>query len=266
MKTFEQKYAYLLGFYPRSYRDRRGAEMLSVLAEGGRPSWRERGALAVNGLRVRLGGNADRTVVGSWLAACHLAALTLLLAAAAGELLRSASTTYGWVWAQAVVSVLALGLVWKHRYLLATLAAAAAVALDAIGRHGVGQLTQWEQPLAVLLLIPLIGRRRPAPPAWLALPLIPIAMLLEFPLFPFGYQWVALVVAAALILPLTVVDHRLGLAVALIGLLGILNQGWTMKSIFWSYPDMVGAMWIPTIWPLAVLVLGGQLARRRARA
>jgi hypothetical protein len=265
MKTFEQRYAYLLRCYPQWYREQRGAEMLSVLAESGRPTLRERGALAVGGLRVRLGGNADRTVVGSWLAACYLATLTLLLISAAGELLRSFGTTDRWVWAQAGVSVVALGLAWWRRPLSAALVAAAAIALDAIGRHGVAHLAQWEQPLAVLLLIPLIGRRRPTLPAWLVVPLLGFIVLMEVPLFSFGDQWVALALAVALVLPVTVFDHRVGLTVALLGLLGIVDQGWNMKSIFWTVPEMIGAMWIPTLWPLAVLTLGGLLAHRRAR-
>jgi hypothetical protein len=265
MRTFEQKYAYLLGFYPRWYREDRGAEMLAVLAENGRPALRERWALAVGGLRVRLRGNDDRTVGGSWFSAAYLAALTLIFVSAAGELVRAAGTTYGWVWAQAVVSMLAFGLAWKRWHLLAASATVVAVALDAIGRHGVDQLTQWEQPLAVLLLIPLIGRARPTPPPWFAVPFVPLIVLLEFPLFPFGYQWVALVVVAVLAVPLTVFDHRLGLTVALLGLLGVANQGWNQQSFFWPFPEMLGAMWIPTVWPLAVLALGALLARRRAR-
>ena len=63
--------------------------MVAVLAEHGRPSVRERGALVIGDLRARLETGDDRTVVGSWSAAFHLAALTLLLAGVAGELLRS---------------------------------------------------------------------------------------------------------------------------------------------------------------------------------
>jgi hypothetical protein len=83
MKSFEQKYGYLLRLYPASYREQRGAEMLAVLAEHGRPSMRERGALVIGGLRARLEADDDRTVVGNWSAACYLTALTLLLAGVA---------------------------------------------------------------------------------------------------------------------------------------------------------------------------------------
>jgi hypothetical protein len=275
MSTFEQKYASVLRFYPRWYREQRGAEMLSVLAESvmatsgraesGRPSLRERGALAVGGLRVRLGSAADRTVAGNWLTACYHAAVALLLLGAVGELLRASSTRDGWVWAQAVVSVLAFGFAWKRWHLLAAVAAAAAVALDAIGRHGVADLAQWEQPLAVLVLIPLIGRRRPAASPWFAVLLTPVIVLMELPIVPLGHYWVLVAFALVIALPLTVLEPRVGLTVALIGLLGIVNVGWNMKSLFWAFPDMIAAMWLPTIWPLTVLVLGSVLARRRAR-
>jgi hypothetical protein len=214
---------------------------------------------------MRLRGDDDRTVAGSWFSAAYLAALALILLSTAGELLRAAETTYGWVWAQAVVSVLALGLAWKRRHLLAAAATVAAVALDAFGRHGLDYLAQWEQPLAVLLLLPLIGRARPTPPPWFAVPFVPLIMLLEYPLYPFGLQWVALVVAAVIAVPVTVFDHRLGLTVALLGLLGIVNQGMNQKSFFWTFPEMLRAMWIPMVWPLAVLALSALLARRRAR-
>jgi uncharacterized protein (TIGR03382 family) len=49
------------------------------------------------------------------------------------------------------------------------------------------------------------------------------------------------------------------------GLLGFANQGWNQMSFPWTFPEMLGAMWIPTVWPLAVLALGALLARRRAR-
>jgi hypothetical protein len=265
MTNFEQKYGYLLLLYPKRYREEWGGEILAVLAENGRPTLRERGALAVGGLRTRLRTYGDRTVAGSWLSACYLAAMTLLLTGAAGELLRSASVPTVWVWAQAVASVLAFGFAWKRWILPAAVVAVAAVAFDAVGRHGVTQLSQWLQPLAVLLLIPLIGRKRAMPPRWLAVLLLPIVALVELPSLASGFGWVPLLVVLALAVPVTMLDHRVGMALALIGILGVTNAGLTMKSFYWALPDMVHAMWLPTLWPVAVLVLGGLLARRRAR-
>jgi len=265
MKSFERKYGYLLRLYPASYREQRGAEMLAVLAEHGRPSMRERGALVIGGLRARLEADDDRTVAGSWSAACYLAALTLLLAGAAGEVLRSTIAPGAWVGAQAVASVAALGLAWRRRLLLAALMTVAAGALDAIGRHGIDHLVQWEQPLAVLLLLPLIGRKPPAMPRWPAVLLLPVVALLELPLFEAGLTWVRAALILPLAVPATLVDHRVGLAVALIAVLGVVDQGWNLKSFFWGFPEMAGALWPVVLAPLVVLFLGGGLARRRAR-
>jgi hypothetical protein len=69
----------------------------------------------------------------------------------------------------------------------------------------------------------------------------------------------------ALALPVTMLDHRVGLALALIGILGVTDAGLTMQSFFWDFHDMARAMWLPAIWPAAVLGLGSVLARRRAR-
>jgi hypothetical protein len=265
MTNFERTYGYLLLFYPQRYREERGGEMLAVLEENGRPTVRECSALVVGGLRTRLRTFDDRTIAGSWLSACYLAALTLLLAGGAGELLRAAIAPTPWVWAQAVASVLALAFAWKRWYLPAVVVAVAAVALDAIGRHGLGQLAEWEQPLAVLLLIPPIGQRRAMPSRWLAVLLLPLVVLLELPLFKSGSAWMPLLLVVVLAAAVTALDHRVGLASALIGVLGVTDAGLTMKSFYWSFPDMVRAMWLPMLLPVAVLVLGGLLARRRAR-
>jgi hypothetical protein len=265
MRSFEQKYGYLLRFYPASYREQRGAEMLAVLAEHGRPSMRERGALVIGGLRARLQADDDRTVLGSWSAASYLAALTLLLAGVAGELLRSTTAPSIWVWAQAVASVAAFGLAWRRRFLLATLTTAGAVLFDAIGRHGVDHLVQWEQPLAILLLLPLIARKAPAMPRWPAVLLLPVVALLELPLLQAGLSWAPAALVLLLAVPAMLVDHRVGLAVALIDVLGILDLGWNLKAFTWSFPDMAGALWPVVLAPVIVLVLGGALARRRAR-
>jgi hypothetical protein len=200
------------------------------------------------------------------LSACYLAALTLLLAGAAEELLRSALVPDAWVWAQAAASLLAFGLAWKRWPLAATVFAAAAVAFDAIGRHST-QINVWDQALAVLLLIPLIGRRRPMPSRWLAVLLLPLVGLIHLPLFltAQGYGWVLLLLVLACALSLTVLDHRIGLAVALIGLLSVADAGLTMKYFFRGFSDLVHAMWLPALLPLLVLVLGDVLTRRRAR-
>jgi hypothetical protein len=265
MKSFEQKYGYLLRLYPASYREQRGAEMLAVLAEHGRPSMRERGALVIGGLRARLEAADDRTVVGSWSAACYLAALTLLLAGVVGELLRSTTAPDAWVWAQAVASVAAFGLAWRRRFLLAALMTVTAVVLDAIGRHGVDHLVQWEQPLAILLLLPLIGRKPPTMPRWPAVLLLPVVALLELPLFEAGLTWAPAALILLLAVPATLVDHRVGLAVAMIDVLGVLDRGWNLKAFSWSFPDLAGALWPAVLAPVVVLLLGGALARRRAR-
>lgn len=264
MTDFEQRHGHLLRFYPKRYREERGGEILAVLAESGGPTPRERGALAVGGLRTRLRTYGDRTATGSWLSACYLAAMTLLLAGAAGELLRAVSVPTPWVWAQAVASVLAGGFAWKRWMLPAAVLGVAAVAFDAAGRHSFSQLSQWVQPLAVLLLIPLIGRARATPPRWLAVLLLPVVALVELPsLALFG--WALLLIVLALAVPVTVLDHRVGLALALIGLLGVTNEGLTMAAFYWGWPDMIRAIWLPAVWPVTLLALGGLLARRRAR-
>ncbi|AGL16679.1 hypothetical protein [Actinoplanes sp. N902-109] len=265
MTSFERKYGYLLRFYPRQYRDERGPEMLAVLAEGGRPTLRERAALIVGGLRARLRTLEHRTVAGSWLSACYLAALALLLTGAAGELLRAVATPASWVLGQAVLSVLAVGFAAGRRHLYAALSAAGAVALDTIGRHDLVNVPQWVQPLAVLLLVPLIGRVHPQPPRRLALVLLPFVLLLEAPLLGRGTTALPLLLVLVLAVPLTALDHRIGLALALTALLSVANVGLAMKSLFWNTPDMLAAMWLPVLVPAVILLHGGILAHRRAR-
>lgn len=64
MTNRERMYSRLLMVYPRWYRERRGQEinstLLEVAAAGGRFSWLEAAAIAVHGLRVRLGIGYER--------------------------------------------------------------------------------------------------------------------------------------------------------------------------------------------------------------
>ena len=64
MTNLERMYSRLLTVYPRWYRERRGEEinstLLEVAAAGGRFSWMEVAAIAVHGLRVRLGIGYER--------------------------------------------------------------------------------------------------------------------------------------------------------------------------------------------------------------
>jgi hypothetical protein len=257
VKSFDQKYGYLLRLYPASYREERGAEMLAVMAENGRPSLRERVALVIGGLRAQLRADEDRTIASGWSVACYLAALTLLLAGMAEELLRSASTSYVWVWAQAAASVVAFGLAWRRRFLPAALLTVTAVVLDAVGRHGIDQLAEWKQPMAILLLIPLIGRARPAVPRWPAMVLLPVVALLQLPLFGPGFAWAVPAVVLVLAVPATLLDHRVGLAVALISVLGVLDK--------WGLPDMASTLGPAVLAPVVILVLSSLLGRRRAQ-
>jgi hypothetical protein len=268
VKTFEQKYGYLLRLYPASYREERGAEMLAVLAENGRrPSLRERGALIVGGLRARLRADDDRTIAAGWSAAFYLAATALLLTSVAEELLRSMIVHDAWVWAQAVASVVAFGLAWRRQILPAALATIAAVVFDAVGRQGFGHLTLWEQPIAALLLLGLIGRTRPAVPRWpvFLFPLLPAIALLQLPLFRTSVAWLPPMLVLALAVPVTLIDHRVGLAAALISVLGVLDTGWDMQAFFWRFPEMASVLWPVVLTPVAIVALGSLLARRRAR-
>jgi hypothetical protein len=126
-------------------------------------------------------------------------------------------------------------------------------------------LVQWEQPVAILLLIPLIGRTRPAVPRWPAILLLPVVALLQLPLFGAGLAWAPSALVLLLAVPATLVDHRVGLAVALISVLGVLDTGWNLKAFFWDFPDLAGVLWPAVLAPVVILVLGDLLGRRRAR-
>jgi hypothetical protein len=299
MTELEQRYAALLRLYPAAYRRARGAEMLAVLMESAtpgrrRPEWREVGGLILGALRVRTGAQGHRTPGQSWRVALRTAALILLVQAAGTTLWQMLYDPDGTgVPAVRIVVGLAVTLVCggavaailRGAHLIAAITTAAAFALQVMSpdlyiRFTDGFITflspSWQVPLALALLIPLIGRDRVSVPPRLNLllivPVVSVALdgygtLMREPAFQTGGRavWQTLAVVAIL---WSIVDERVAmtLGLAFFGVVvdrAILSQplagDWSTWQ--WTLADMA----ILAILPLLDVAVGAAVAVRRAR-
>ncbi|MFE9658198.1 hypothetical protein [Micromonospora sp. NPDC006431] len=282
MSELERRYAALLRLYPEWYRRSRGAEMLAVLMDSAppdrrRPEWRETRGLILGALRVRAGAHGHRTAGQSWRVSLRIAALMLLIQAVGDVLWQMARNPVAVSLAVVAACVLAMVAVARGAYLAATVVTAGAFVLDAVARQTLyAWSSSWPLPLAVVLLIPLIGRGTIVVPRALhVLLLVPVvsAALMGYgtitqdPSFQTGSRavWQSLAVAAIL---WSVIDERVTMSFGLAFLYVVVSRAmadqvalddWSLG--YWTLIDM-GTL---AILPVLDIAVGATVAVRRTR-
>lgn len=283
MSELERRYAALLRLYPEWYRRSRGAEMLAVLMDSAppdrrRPEWRETRGLILGALRVRAGAHGHRTAGQSWRVSLRIAALMLLIQAVGDILWQMARNPVAVSLAVVATCVLAMVAVIRGAYLAATVMTAGAFVLDAVARQtgGYEWSSSWPLPLAVVLLIPLVGRGTiVAPRALHVLLLVPAvsAALMGYgtitqdPSFQTGSRAVWQTVAVAAIL-WSVIDERVTMSFGLAFLYVVVSPVMADRAVlddwslwYWTLIDMG----ILAILPVLDIVVGATVAVRRTR-
>jgi hypothetical protein len=278
-EPLERRYRILLIAYPPAYRAHRADEMLATLLDCAAPDrrWpapREAVALALGGLRARVGAHRQRSTVDVWLGGLRIAALVLLAQAVA-----VAGADAGLILAnllagrdrQSVVdlpapittgfALAALLLVARGRYATGlAVALPGLVANHFLMSYSTGYLSldawgilppdleYWPLPVAVLMLLPLLrwpppsGRR-----SWLWLLAVPGALVL----LPTPYDatlriqpWALGAVVLACLM-WTVVDARAavtGAALVLCLTLYFTAIGVDSGGYQWYLPQLIGSL------------------------
>jgi hypothetical protein len=287
MTTVERRYARIVNLYPSRYpRD----EILdTVLQSNARFTAREASALAVGALRARTGADVHRTPAEFLHSATRLAALALLVHAAAGDVLRALPLDVpaivqspGGVVQYATAGLVALIL---HVTAIVTLArgayrwaAAAAVAgliaaVLSASRFGVawGQDGFWAAPSAALLVgaLACTARRERSSAGWWPAAILPAVVLLPTGSGTvLGPTWFidrqAFLVLAAIAVAWSVLDARVPLAVAALGLGNLIT--YTQVLLFDGFVGAaatVGQLALAAA-PTLVLLAAATVSRRRS--
>ncbi|MFG2107734.1 hypothetical protein [Micromonospora chersina] len=281
MTELERRYAALLRLYPGWYQRARGAEMLSVLMDSAppdrrRPEWREVRGLILGALRVRVGAHGHRTAGQSWRVSLRTAALMLLIQTVGEVLWQMTRNPVAVSLAVAAACVLAMVAVFRGAYLAATTVTAGAFVLDALARQTVYEFSSsWSLPLALVLLIPLVGRGTVVAPRALHLmllvPVVSVALnaygtIMQDPSFQTGSRavWQTLAVAAIL---WSVVDERVTMSFGLAFLYVVVSRamGDLMALDGLISPWALIDMGVLAILPVLDIAVGATVAMRRAR-
>ncbi|MEV4627435.1 hypothetical protein AB0J90_14200 [Micromonospora sp. NPDC049523] len=282
MTELERRYAGWLRLYPKAYRRARGAEMLAVLMDSSppdrsRPQWREVRGLILGALRVRAGAHGRRTVGHSWRVSLRTAALMLLIVAGGDVLWQMTRHSVGASLVVVAACVLAMVAVFRGAYLAATVLTAGAFVLDAVARQGIYEFSSsWPLPLAVVLLIPLVGRGAVTAPRSLHLmllvPLVSVTLqgygtIAQEPAFQTAGRtvWQTLAVAAII---WSIVDERVTISLGLAFLYVVVSSAasdlvamgaWSTGS--WALIDLAVLATLPVL----NIAVGATVAVFRAR-
>lgn len=239
-----RRYRVVLHAYPRSYRSRRGDELLDTLLEFAAPeqrwpSLREATSLLVEGIRTRFDAGRSRPPRAMWIDGLQVT-VVLLLANASAPLLSdvvrqqlSAGVGIALFLLALVTTVTALGGRWVVTLALAVAWLAAQVFLFTISWQHFP--ISWHLLAAVLLLVvpaAWLRSERPARSIWWLLA-VPAAMLLRSGLelftFPVSYLYLQVVVALVAVAGVTgaLLDPRAPIVAA--GLLAVENLRATVE-------------------------------------
>ncbi|MFC4069997.1 hypothetical protein [Actinoplanes subglobosus] len=285
MSTVERRYSRLVNLYPSRYP--REEILDTVLQSNARFTVREGFALAVGALRARTGADVHRTPAEFLRSATRLAALALLVHAAAGDVLRTLPLDIPMIVASpdgivqyATAGLLALIL---HVTAIVTLArgayrwAAAAAVLGmpasviAASRFGIPWHMDgfWAAPLAALLvgILAASSWRERSSPMWWLLAILPAIVLLPTGSgVVLGVAWFiekqAFLVMAAIAIAWSLLDARVPIAVAALGLCNLLTltQVLLISGALGEVPVHLAAAAAPT----AILLIAATLSRRRS--
>lgn len=300
MTELERRYRRLLRLYPTAYQQTRGAEMLAVLMDSAppgrrRPQWREAQALLLGALRARAGAHERRTAGQSWRVALSAAATMLLVQYAGDALWKTMYSPDGLGIPTALIAanlaiaaacVLAIVAVARGWYLAAVVLAAGTFAFETVAPQVVAHfstppyaimgLPQGGLPLAVVLLIPLVGRGTVVVPKrfsrMLLIPVASVALdaygtLARDPFFQTGSRavWQAFAVAAIL---WSFIDERVAMTFGLAFLGVVVNRAVAdpltlgdFSQWRWTLTDM-GVL---AILPVLDIAFGATVAVRRTR-
>ncbi|MEV6304732.1 hypothetical protein AB0M02_35345 [Actinoplanes sp. NPDC051861] len=294
--SLERRWARLLRLYPAEFRRARGAEVLDTLlasAEDGRmrPARREVAAFVLGALRAHAGRSRRPAARDSWLTACWIAALMLLVSGVADNALsfgvdlavRGPDEWPAWPAAPALAALtLGLAAIWmvlRRWHLAGALVATAAVAMSVVVSPpsamwpGLGAV--WRFPLAVVLLgIVVLARRPPAAPAGLLryLPLLPVSLVLTDLLFGQVFTQVTGILTRGLSVAVLagalfwlLVDERVAMAVGLFLLNGLLVQAVFLGGEGLGPADVALLLGLSALGPAVLLSASATAARRQAR-
>jgi hypothetical protein len=226
MSALAQRYRVVLHAYPRSYRARRGDELLGTLMDDAQPEQRwpsahEVASIVVEGVRERLDASRRRLPRAVWLDGLHVA-LVLLLAHAFAEVVGNV------VWrvsAPAGLTMLLLALlsivaVLRGRWVVALPLTTAWLAVQVYS-----SAVSWQYPLTAVLVLAFLAvwhrRMRQVRSAWwlLAVPVMIAVLdgpqlLAGGPVYLFPYLQVTMAVAAVAGAAAALLDPRVPIVVA----------------------------------------------------
>ncbi|GAA4935056.1 hypothetical protein [Actinoplanes utahensis] len=283
-------YARLVRLYPAD--SPREKILDTVMLGSGRFSVREGLALIIGALRARTGADVRRNPGEFARSAVRLSALVLLVYAAAVDLTAApapgAPALFGSLdfvqypiaaLTALVLHVVAIVALARGAYLTAATGAVAALIASVVSQSRSGSSWSyawyydgfWAAPLAVLLILALLGARREhsSPAGWLlaivpAISVLPTGAghVLGLDLF---YRQQALVAVFALALAWSFIDARVPLAVAAVAAVGILTRlTLAMLDEIPGGADTILSGIAVTAIPAVALIIAAVLSRRRA--
>jgi hypothetical protein len=287
MTKTERRYARLVNLYPSRYpRD----EILDTVLLGNAGfSFREASALLAGALRARTGADVRRTPAAFAFSAARLAALTLLVYAAALDILSALPLDVPAIvrpphdvaqfavagLAALMLHVTALIMLARGAYRRAAVAAFLGFPIAVVAQSRfVGSWHFdgfWAAPIALLLILALLfapNRVRTAPLAWL-LAVPPAVILLptgaSAVLGPAWFiQQQAIMVLVALALAWSLLDARVPLAVAALALCNVLTNVTAAATAGFLGEETIATGIATTALPMVALVAAATVSRRRS--
>jgi hypothetical protein len=285
MTTVERRYSRLVSLYPSRYP--REEILDTVLQSNARFTAREGFALVVGALRARTGADVHRTPAEFLHSAARLAALALLVHAAAGDVLRALPLDFpaivgspGGIVQFATFGLLALILhvtaivtLSRGAYRVAAAAAVTGLPLSVVSASQFeaawSQDGFWAAPLAALLLgvLAVTSHRERSSPVWWLLAILPAIVLLPTGSgMVLGVAWFverqAFLVMAAIAIVWSLLDARVPIAVAALGIANLL----TITQILLTsgvLGEVAGHLAIAAA-PTLVLLIAATISRRRS--